>query len=369
MTVQTPTTQPKIEELESIRGIAAFLVVFYHLPKWNPLLNTGLIDNGYLMVQLFFVLSGFVIYNAYSEKIESKADLLRFQFLRLGRLYPVHIIFLFVFLLIEVAKFIAESRYNLTNQDISAFQINSFSAFIKNLFLISSVLPNEPYSFNFPAWSISVEFYTYLVFGSSVMIFGRAKTALFCLITVASLALLISETTFGFTELLLCFAGFFFGCLTASLTKKLKITLPSYAPLAVFLLIVLFLLFKNEKEFDLVIYALSVALILSLVLSRDGIMKRVLNLNVLTWLGTISYSVYMSHASVIWVVNQFIRFVLKKPEIIDAEGRNVPQMSEPEALIASLVVAVAVLSLSTLIYHYVEKPFRTKSRQFAFAKL
>ena len=52
----------KVEELESIRGLAALLVVFYHIPKWNPLLEIGIINNGYLMVELFFVLSGFVIY-------------------------------------------------------------------------------------------------------------------------------------------------------------------------------------------------------------------------------------------------------------------------------------------------------------------
>ena len=87
----------KIEELESIRGLAALLVVFFHIPKWNPILNIGIINNGYLMVEVFFVLSGFVIFNAYTNKINTSKDLLRFQFLRLGRLYPVHLTFLLFF--------------------------------------------------------------------------------------------------------------------------------------------------------------------------------------------------------------------------------------------------------------------------------
>ncbi len=85
----------KIEELESIRGLAALLIVFHHIPKWNPILDTKIINNGYLMVELFFVLSGFVIFSAYANKIGDKRDLLRFQFLRFGRLYPVHLLFLF----------------------------------------------------------------------------------------------------------------------------------------------------------------------------------------------------------------------------------------------------------------------------------
>ena len=88
----------KILELESIRGLAAVLIFFFHIPKWNPLLNIGIINNGDLVVELFFVLSGFVIYRTYENKIFNVKDLLRFQFLRFGRLYPVHFLFLLVFI-------------------------------------------------------------------------------------------------------------------------------------------------------------------------------------------------------------------------------------------------------------------------------
>jgi peptidoglycan/LPS O-acetylase OafA/YrhL len=97
----------KIEELESLRGLAAFLIVLHHMPHWNSILDIiRLVKNGYLMVEFFFVLSGFVIFNAYSEKINTKKDIVRFQFLRFGRLWPVHILFLIVFLGIETARYI-----------------------------------------------------------------------------------------------------------------------------------------------------------------------------------------------------------------------------------------------------------------------
>lgn len=132
----------KIDELESIRGLAALLVVFFHLPKWHPLLDNGLINNSYLMVELFFVLSGFVIFNAYGENIQTKQALLRFQFLRFGRLYPVHLIFLFVTLAIESAKYIAATHFGIQANTSAPFEINSPAAFIKHLLLISAVLPN-----------------------------------------------------------------------------------------------------------------------------------------------------------------------------------------------------------------------------------
>ena len=54
----------KIIPLESLRGIAAVLVVIYHFNPAQQLLRDPVILHGYLMVDLFFVLSGFVIAGA-----------------------------------------------------------------------------------------------------------------------------------------------------------------------------------------------------------------------------------------------------------------------------------------------------------------
>lgn len=359
---------PKIEELESIRGLAAFLVVFYHLPKWNPILDIGLINNGYLMVHLFFVLSGFVIFNAYAEKITSQRDLLRFQFLRFGRLYPVHLLFLFVFLGIEITKYIASTKLDISNPNSIPFEINNFSAFVKNIFLISSVLPNQSFTYNQPAWSISVEFYTYLVFAACILLMKKSNVIFFTVLSFISLLMLVTKNTFGFETMLLCFGGFFIGCLTAKITKGIKKKLPNFYSVIAFFTIISFLQFKTTKDFDLLIYLLTAALIATLVLSKNGTLKTILRFRFLTWLGAISYSVYMSHSAILWVVNQVIRVVLKKPEIA-VDVRSVPQLSQFEALFACIVVASLVLIVSALVYNLLEKPMREKSRRFAFSKL
>ena len=77
--------QTRIEELESMRGLAALLVVLFHAPGWNSGKEfIPFIANGYLMVDVFFVLSGFVIFKAYANTIRCAHDLWRFQFLREG---------------------------------------------------------------------------------------------------------------------------------------------------------------------------------------------------------------------------------------------------------------------------------------------
>ena len=364
-----PDRLKKIEELESIRGLAALLVLFFHIPKWNPVLDIGIVNNGYLMVDLFFVLSGFVIFNAYLDKISTRKDLIRFQFLRFGRLYPVHIIFLLVFILIDLAKYIAKVRLGVTGFGSVPFGENNFDAFIKNVFLIQSVLPNQPLTYNHPSWSISVEFYTYLVFGLIVLFFRKSTILLFSLLAAISLAILITESAFGNESILRCFTGFFVGCLTAEVTKKKKLILPGYISFIVTILIVAFLQLKSTKNLDFLIYFLTAGLIVSLVLSQKSLLNKILNFKALTWLGGVSYSVYMSHAVILWAVQQFCYIILKKPKIILANGEGILRLSGVDTLIACSMTVASVLVVSAFVFNFVEKPLREKSRRFAFGKL
>lgn len=366
---ETCKNSSQIYELESIRGLAAFLIVFFHLPKWNPVLDIGLVNNGYLMVELFFVLSGFVIFSAYADKIDCTRDIIRFYFLRFCRLYPVHITFLFVFLAIEFAKYIASVQFGIISPNSNPFEKNDLSAFIKHLLLISSVLPDQPLTYNYPAWSISVEFYTYLIFAAIAFLLKKNRDLIFGTFAFVSLIMLVTDLTFGFHDLLRCFSGFFIGCLTAKFSRKIKSSPPSLLSLLLFFLLITFIHFKPERSYDSLIYFIGAALIAALALSQDGFLNRILACRFLIWLGTISYSMYMSHAAVEWFANQVIRMVLKRPEIAGASGRLHPQLSELETLIACMLVIAGVLLVSALTYNFIEKPWREKSRNFASLKL
>ncbi|WP_438978932.1 acyltransferase family protein [Polynucleobacter sp.] len=358
--------QTKIEELESIRGLAALLIVFCHIPKWNTMLDIGIINNGYLMVELFFVLSGYVIYTAYAEKITNKNDLFRFQFLRFGRLYPSHFVFLLVFIFIEIAKYISQSNIGITNLGVQPFENNNFTAIVQQLFLVQAIGSRHYTStFNYPAWSISVEFYTYLFFSICVLFAAKRKDLLFSLIAFASFILVANQITFGFESLLICFAGFFIGLLTAIVTKTLKVKIPKYASLLVLVAIISFLQIKTNKQYDVAIYLLTATLIASLVLSKDGYLNYVLNLKALTWLGSISYAMYISHASVLWAIDVFFRRVLNKPTIL-ISGNLVMQLNNIENFIACFALFLIVFPVSFFSYRFIEKPMREKSRRYAF---
>ncbi len=362
-------TQPKIAELESIRGLAALLVVAFHIPKWHPLLNTGLINNAYLMVELFFVLSGYVIHNAYANNINTKKDLIRFQFLRFGRLYPVHFVFLVTFIFVEAAKYFAQNKFGLSDFNSQPFRENGFVAIVQQIFLLQAIGPTgNAATFNAPSWTISVEFYTYLVFATCVLLAPRKKSLLFSLLASSALILLASGSTFGFKLFLRCLAGFFVGCLTASITDKLKPNVPRYASLLVFAAIVIFLQLKTPEQYDVVIYFLAAALIASLVLSSDGHLNRVLGLRALTWLGTISYAVYMSHGIAVWAMKQVVRVVANRPDM-PISYKGTPQLGGLQTLMACGVLILFVLLLSALVNRLIENPMRERSRRFAFQVL
>lgn len=357
----------KVNELESIRGLAALLVVFLHIPIWNSVLEIGIIRNSYLMVELFFVLSGYVICNAYASNINNIKQLFRFQFLRFGRLYPIHLFFLSIYLSIELARYIYVTQFNGV-VDVAPFEKNSVMAFIEHLFLLQSLGITEfgfsdlHGTYNVPAWSISVEFYTYLLFGLMVLFATKIKQIFFLVIFLLSVILLVTHVFEGAVLLLRCTAGFFLGCLISELAKISRFTLPTYLSVISFLSIVTFLEIKPLFEFDVGIYFLTAILIFTLVKSEIGVLKKILNWKALVWLGTISYSVYMSHYFIIRIFDVIMRRVIKLPLHTGINGSIEVQLTFLETTIASVSVVAIVLLLSHLTYTFIEAPMRLKSR-------
>ncbi len=360
----------KYEELESIRGIAALLVVFEHIPNWNSsFFNISIFRNGYLMVELFFVLSGFVIYNAYANSIKTSKDLLRFQFLRFGRLYPVHLMLLLIFLGVEYLKYILSTQYGINSPNSTPFVINNASAFTAHLLLAQALgITDHVGSFNSPSWSISTEFYTYLLFAFIILNLYKWRVAAFVVVLLVSYIFIQIPELSRFSYVLTCLLGFSSGCLISVLISKQKFQLPSFTPLIPIIALLIFLSRYPVFQLYPLIFIISGALIFTLVRSKDGFVKKSLRLGIFKQLGEISYSIYMSHFLILWIANQFIRLVLKRPEAV-INGESFPQLAVTETIMAYIIVIIVTLLTSMFIYKFIEKPFRVRSRDFAFHKM
>ena len=75
--------------LDGLRGIAALVVVLLHIPQF---IKDDTFPEGYLAVDLFFVISGVVIRQAYEHRLESELSVWRFAWLRIVRLYPLYML-------------------------------------------------------------------------------------------------------------------------------------------------------------------------------------------------------------------------------------------------------------------------------------
>jgi peptidoglycan/LPS O-acetylase OafA/YrhL len=324
---QTPPLKKFFGGLESLRGIAALMVVFYHVDllypaAWpNPLTPHLFFKNGYLMVDLFFVLSGFVICHNYSRKIGGIKDAFRFLFLRFGRLYPLHLFFLLMFLGIETAKYFAELKFGFVPHNSTAFSQNDAPSFVANLLLIHPFCSFADGTFNGPSWSIGVEFYAYLVFAIAVLVApGKKKISIAaCALTLLSAFLLIvifrspGLTTAAGFNFLRALMGFFLGVLAYQLYDSHHHRISRWSEtisLFAVAVLILFLSFKQNPELDFVVVPLFAVLIVSVASdeAKRGVAK-VLDYAPMRWLGAVSYSIYLSHLMVLMGMERILAFV------------------------------------------------------------
>jgi len=135
------------QSLTPFRFIAAFIVVIFHFGGNTQLaqLAPNILTAGSQMVSFFFVLSGFVMVQAYGrrETLQPK----HYWAARIARIAPVYLLALLL-----AGLFMAKPALN-----------NAFSL-VLNVTFLQAWLPPYPLSFNGPSWSLSVEMFLYLLF-------------------------------------------------------------------------------------------------------------------------------------------------------------------------------------------------------------
>lgn len=355
----------RIKELESIRGVAALLVVFFHLPNWSPFTSFRVVEHLYVMVDLFFVLSGFVIHRSYQHRLRTLRDIAAFQALRLGRLYPVHLLFLSLFALAEICKAMAIWLHPDFQLEALPFTKNTFEALWQHLLLIQA-MPSAIHSatFNEPSWSISVEFWMYLAFAVLVACLKSRAWLLFVVLAILAVALLLISASSEWSALLRCVAGFSFGCITARFAALHQRRFRSSFCILPFFGIGTLLFCDTGTSADIAIYPLTSLLILCIVQSAPSGGAGLLRQRPLVRLGELSYSIYMSHAFVIWAFTSVLKRTYTALPVRDALGKQTLALGFGESIVATAVVLMGVLLVSQLCNKYVENPGRVRARRY-----
>jgi len=278
----------RYDALESCRGIAALFVAACHLPvnsHFAPLLPA---QPDYF-VDFFFVLSGFIIAGRYQQPLAEGFGVARFMLLRIGRLYPLHIAVLAAYLALRLLQALAPGL------GIAAFSAADPWPVVvaANVLLVQAFV--DVANWNGPSWSISVEFWTYLLFAGGVVL---ARRRLLLVLAVLSLAGPIATGVLlanGAEDAMVrCVFGFAVGALTWNLLKgRTRATNPA---IEIGTTLSFFMLASLSSKLGAIVVPFVCAAMIWCYAGATGVVGRALTHRTLVALGGLSYSVYMIHA-------------------------------------------------------------------------
>ena len=335
----------ELRALTSVRGIAAWLVVLFHLRRsidGLPAPAMDFLSKGYLAVDFFFLLSGFVIWMSYADRIRAQGFAAVPEFLkrRIARIWPLHLFMLGIAVALALLL-------TFTGRDTGHFP---FAELPLHVVLLQNWGFTSDLHWNDPAWSISCELGAYLVFPILALAIDWRRVPTPAILAAITALLVLLHTLFaanGATSLgqaipklglLRCILEFAAGTAICALWIRWRDHWVEPASLSFTVAAILLAAWITGilPETLTVPAAFAAALLaLALTASRRG---NPLEGRTLYYLGEISYATYLGH---------YLLWFAFKLALVDS-----PKIGW--ALVA-LYLAL-VLAFSAALYHGVERP-------------
>ena len=355
----------QIPALTGIRGIAALYVVLFHYAGLTGLKGKiPFISHGFIAVDLFFVLSGFVMALSYQHMFAdnfSFASYRKFLGRRIARIYPIYIVTTVAALMLIYFGFDHWIKWNVAPGKIWA------AKFIINGLLVQAWgIAN---SINDPSWSLSSEWAAYVLFPILVVpsLFRSPAAAwvfaAFGFALLAGLAIYVGHTNhdgrfatlqgstylYG-TPVLRCITEFTLGLVAFRFAGSAWGRALRSSAFACPLICVAIFGLLWSKQSDLAVILLFPLLVISLASGAAHVPGRLLSTRLAEYLGILSYSVYLIHS----LLMPLILFIGQT-----ARARGVAH----GMAIGCLVAFLLVLILAHCSYYLIEEPSRRMLRK------
>jgi peptidoglycan/LPS O-acetylase OafA/YrhL len=357
----------RFRALDGWRGVCALLVAAHHVEAHGWLYWQPLVRNAWLFVDFFFVLSGFVIAHAYGDKLAKPGEIGVFVTRRLGRLWPLHVAVLAALLALELAHLAVAHAHGLASEHAPFAAGRSPFAILTNLLLLQAFGMHDSETWNGPAWSISVEFYTYLLFAAVCFALPRRtpRLAICALLSVAGALVLARFSQYGMREtfhwpLFRCVYGFFLGTLIyeawrSGVWRRLFGTVTELSALVA---VGAFLTFVPGNNRALEYLATPLFAVAVLVFAGDGgLMSRVLAARPAAALGRWSYSIYMVHTLALAALFSAVQTLRPGWLVHTPDGLAFFELGSRRADdLVMLLILAAVVALSALTWRMIERP-------------
>lgn len=358
-----------IPNLTPLRGIAALLVIIFH---FEDVINarfisedyTMIVRKSYLMVDLFFVMSGFIMLHVYGESFNKTIrwdDFRKFLKARFARLYPLHFFTLLLFVIL----------FYISDRTVNDFE--NPTAIVTNLLLIHSFGIQSLFNWNVPSWSISAEWWSYMAFPVLALLLSKNKKIavplLLVLATVIYIAILYYLPRVNYFDpktptphnldvtydygFLRGLAGFIMGMITYTVYQQESLY-KFFGKDIIGLMSVGLALFTLHIGINDALYIPVFMLLVLTVAANKGFIFKIFQLKPLQYIGDISYSIYMIHLLVLFLV--FYPLLENMGYTNRPFGENALPFWTGLG-VCSLFITI-VIAISSLTYYGIEKPCR-----------
>jgi peptidoglycan/LPS O-acetylase OafA/YrhL len=371
----------RYEALDSLRGICALLVCLFHFRANSPLVSLPFIRGSWLFVDFFFVLSGFVIAANYRQRLINGGFLRGFVILRFGRVYPLHLVMLLVYIAMELVGVVMVSRGAVMRPMFDSH--HSVASIFTNLTFTQSFGLHDGLTWNQPSWSIAVEFWTYLLFALAARRGGEGLERWLVVAIIASIAILAVVTPYGINvtyswSLVRCVYGFAVGAIIwriwqqSGKTPDIAYPGATWIELAAVAAVVAFVSLCGDTLANLAAPLVFGAAVLVFARGGGAIAKLLLAAPLKT-LGVLSFSIYMVHAfvqarfdDVLGVIGRRLHVELLTSKVgAGGEVMKVVGTTPLQGTLLTLVMLAVVVGVSQLTWRLVELPGQRLARRLA----
>lgn len=362
MTSISPTSEGYPADLRALTSLRAFLalgvVLFHYQLQWDPALGfSPIIERSRLAVDVFFMLSGFILAHVYGPAFAAGTfSYKRFIVARLARLYPLHLAVLAGVLVMVLGAVAAGVRY-----DPSTY---TTLGFFETLFLVHAWFPSElGINWSGPSWSLSAEWFAYLLFPAYAWLSLKLWKRPWALLAIGALSFVALDAFYGQVfgkvlpraedsmGILRIAPEFMIGMALYGLGHRQNWSRPVTAVIALATTILLLGAMQLGLD-DRIIVALSAPLILSWSMLARADCEGPLAAPLFVFAGEASFALYLVHMPVI---------VAWKGMVAEMRGIDSAFRIAPIELAGLFVVTVVV---SVALHLLVEKPGRTWIRRW-----
>lgn len=301
---------PYRKDINGLRGLAVFAILIFHL-------DIGLIAGGYVGVDIFFVISGYLISTIiYRECLNGSFSLITFYERRARRILPALVSLLIICSLLVYLRFFPGEIISYAKSMIAS------ALFSANIYFYSTLGYFSPSATETPLlhlWSLGVEEHFYIIFPLCMMLLVRRSSRFLSTMLIISIlvSLLLSQWMLKISPTaafyLLPFRAF--ELLTGAFIAVGRLPelrgrrLPGIVSILGFFAILYSLFLFNEQTkfpgFSAFLPCLGTALIIWAGEHETILPNRLLAMNPWQWLGTISYSLYLVHWPIIVFAKRF----------------------------------------------------------------